>query len=516
MAAGALTACDKQQEPPKGAVTENNMASFITINRTDTALGFIETAQFNTEALDGDDIAMANSMFESIEETILKAVDECEKNLKENGQDISGASGQLLCETKAALNDNILSVLVHYGTPAYYAPLVYYYEAVNIDINTGKTIPAEQLIEKAGFSQQDIEDSLFWYGDRCKMREWENEIYFDFGALKTLPDGLGDPHHAWEDELDEMLENFRSKPQAQGVEWDALDRYPTMFYEGDEKLSVCGRIPTAAGAGYAWVMVRAGNSYEEVAYNNPFTCHGEAFGNNAMLPDTACSAAAAMLGLDGEGKNADGTKLYTEAFGMDILDAGKGQYEPYYLIRVYEELETHVATTNWLAVGVFSGTILEEDIASGQWKLLPNRTETVSDLVISKKEKGSIAAIYNDPSAYELWAALSYADIDLTLYGNDPDAPYPENIEEILLYAVDDGITVSFSAGAEVGGRFEAASVLYQLELPKAQSVKVRLVRPDGTATQAITVQSEQKSAVYMINASAGDEKIEYLKPGGK
>lgn len=344
---------------------------YLSVKKTKTKFGSIEIPQFKKEIFDSQDIDMANMMFKSIEKTLLNSVKESERLVKKDDYSTKGLSKHILCETKTALTENILSVLVRYDDYDYNSPSLYFYEAVNIDINTGKAVSPTDIINEAGFSKKAVEDSLLWYGEKCQYYFWERQKYYEFGASNMLPDSSIKKHPKWKNELNSILKTFRAKPKSKGVGWDSLDRYPTVFYEGEKKLSVGAEIPTMAGVGYAWTMVNIGDSLSEVNDKNSNNCYGEAFGNKAISADAARIAVSNVLELDKNGKNADGVKLFIEPCYIETLEFEKEKYEPFYVLKVYESMKTHTATFGWWKVGVFSGTVLEEDIATGEHRRCP-------------------------------------------------------------------------------------------------------------------------------------------------
>ena len=517
-----LSACDQNLQLQKSTdekmqdkvqdKVQDKISDYVTVKKTETEFGSISIPQISEKKLNSEDVKQANLLFGDIEQTILASVEETKSIMKENGDDMTDITPSPICETEIALNDDILSILVKYNEFIYYSPRMDMYKAINIDVKKDKVIPSKQIIEKAGFSENSVEESLWCYGDRCKYNEWERMTYFDFASDKTLPEGLGDPNPEWQEDLEQMIDKFNSEPEAEGKSWDALEIYPTVFYEGKKKLSVCAEIPTAAGAGFFNAMVKIGDSQEEVNEKNTHTPYGEEFGNYAMSTDAACIAVEKQLELDENGRNPENIKLNIEASSMDIFTIEE-EVQPVYIIQVYEDGETDTVTHSRWAVGVFSGDIWQQDIATDKWNIVPNDKNILDiDIMAVGKSKNAIAAVYNNPNDYELWGEKVYANIDMIPSDSEN---FDADIENILLYAIEGDTTVSFDTGVMENGKFEIQSTDDTLNIKEGQCINIWLKR-SADAKQAITVKNKNGTAIYVLDSLSGKDKAEYLVPSVK
>lgn len=497
----------------KKSAGANALNDYVEIKETKTVFGVIQIPQISESLLNSEDVKQANRMFKDIESSFLNTVEEYKKKAEEYNEPLTDSSDRFLCKTKIALNDGIISILLECEyLEDYNAPIMKYFDGVNIDIKTAKAVPSADIIKKAGFTEQAVKDTIYAYGDRCMFSSWEKFTYFNFANQKTLPDGLGDPSPEWIPDVENYSKNYKNIPEFIKSSWDFAGRFPTVFYEGQKNLSVCGKVPTIAGAGYAYAMIKVGDTSEEAFYKNTKNCFGIDFGRGAMLMEGARIAVARELGLNSAWMTKDGTKLNVEPASMDILNAGKENQETVYIINVYEDSEANTAAQNQWAVGTFTGRVWQKDAAKDDWILKRKDAEEIGKSIMKdKKSQKAVAAVLNRPDEYETWLENIYPMFDMSTDKSSPD--FNEGvIQNLFLYAMLDGTTVSFDAGEMENGRFKPSSTFHLMKLDKGQAVNIWFNRPNKAApSQAITIKNKNGKYIYIINSSNDKEKIEYL-----
>ena len=175
--------------------------------------------------------------------------------------------------------------------------------------------------------------------------------------------------------------------------------------------------------------------------------------------------------------------------------------------------ETDIVTHSRWAVGVFSGDIWQQDIATDKWNIVPNDKNILDiDIMAVGKSKNAIAAVYNNPNDYELWGEKVYANIDMIPSDSEN---FDADIENILLYAIEGDTTVSFDTGVMENGKFEIQSTDDTLNIKEGQCINIWLKR-SADAKQAITVKNKNGTAIYVLDSLSGKDKAEYLVPSVK
>lgn len=496
----------KVEEP---VVNEKTAEDYIDIKTVQTDFATLKVPKFKTDVLSSDDITMANEMFNFVEEAIMASVEKCKDNAKEMGVDVKQLSAGTLFDTKTALNGDILSVLIRYGEMAFFSEQMYYYSAVNVDVTTGKVVSYDKLLEASGFSKEDAEKSLYWYGEENNTYEWERKTYYTFGSAEELPTGLGDPSGGWQDELENVVEEFKNPSKPQGTKWDDLDIFPTVFYEGKGNLSVCGRYPVESGYGYEYVMVNVGKTAGERAYRNPTNWYGEPFVRLSIFPEDAAIAVSRALKLDDDGKTPDGVKLEIELQSTKNITSDGGESEPCYVFTAYEDLGTHTATYALMGVGIFSGNVMKNDAASDEWNVVSmDKGIDEEKLVEDAKSKKAGGVIYNKPDGYELWRVAPYGNFNVNS-SEDEETGDSSKSEGLLLYVTEDS-QVSLESGTMADGKFKSKSVLDQVDIPEGQCIHVVYSRGEEKDDIAVIIRNKTGDSIYELLTNGTKEKIEY------
>lgn len=501
---------------PGQADDETPADAYVIVEDTETEYGLISIPQIDETLLDNEDVRLANDMFKNIRDWLLERVADCKS---EWGEESYHDAAEPLCVARYARNGNVLSIAVKYLGLYPYSDLMELNEAVSIDISTGKALDHHDVIDAAGFMEDEVTAALRWYVERFMFYEWEREAFFECAYEGTLPDGMGDPSIGWQEELDDIAEKYDAPVQPKVDPWDALPRYPTVFMS-DNGLEVCITVPIETGAGYCDAMVCIGHNDAETTRFNPNTPFGEPFGRGAMLIDAAYEAVAQSFGLHDAYTGGDGVQYSLSAESMELMDTSKIYapdtseiYEPAYVFRAFTDEDNHIVTSGWYAVGVFSGWLWEMEITTGEWLPVMNGSGLLPEEVITvARSNGSLAAIWNEPGEYGLWASSPCAEIDMTVYGSGT-SHYESGGETLLLFAVEDGTLVSFDDGFMEDDSFASQSQFYSLTLDAGESVLVHAIRPEGEPTQAITVSTEADAGIYILqyNGEDGTAKFEYV-----
>ena len=341
---------------------------YVKVTKKETELGIIEFPTIDTEKLKGEYAVKANTLFENIVQDLIDKEEDAKKErhiMESNGGYVADASKDTICETRYALNKNILSILIHYVDFNYSDGQRDYFEAVNLNTDTGEAIKPEKVLEIAGFTLDDAKNSIKNFAEIYMFHIWENAAFFELGEEETLPDGWGDPSIGWQDTIETISNEFDKK----GPNQSDLPLYPTVFHSSDGKVQVpCKYMPSTEDESNLYMMINIGKTYESVEQNNPYDYYGNAFGNFAKTEDEAAREIADILNLDDNYISPDGVKLMVTIDRVaNLSKEGMDDSVPYYIVHVYENFDTHTSTYGWYAAGVFDDDFMELDVGADRW-----------------------------------------------------------------------------------------------------------------------------------------------------
>ena len=238
-------------------------------------------------------------------------------------------------------------------------------------------------------------------------------------------------------------------------------------------------------------------------------------GVKPMRMDAATSAVASYLGMDDEGLFPGGRRLRFNAEDYEILRLAPNVCESCTIVKVTEDMGTHVTNVGTYAVGQFSGYLFEYDVANDKWKSIQSTSPAKHNIFKRAQEKGASAIIY-DCDEYEAWANNPKEEVDLTSYGTGKNHFSTPGAEDILIFAVQDNIKVNYTSGCwdPEQNAFAPQSTFYTTNLKKGECVRVWFYGPETLPNQAIVVESMFGKTAYPLtyNGKGGRRNPGYVK----
>ena len=506
---GSLGSSEDTNNDADGGETDGGYAAYLSIQQIQTELGIVQIPVLNTEKLKGQDATLASAMFQNLETSILQNVDEVLSDYEQNGvQYGSERKNELLCETEVSLNDDVLSVLAYYQELSSTSSPAWYYEGVNLDVRTGKVVPSMELITKAGYSEELMTDSVTGFSDIYEYYYNETIYYNRLGNLRYLPNPYeGLPTDV---QLDSMMavRSVTDKPEPQGKSWDALDRFPLVFYKGEGQVAVVAMLETPAGAGFQWTKIWLAKSPEGVFVKNHIPTRDFEYWHLPKSEEEALFAVHDLLELDEDRKTPEGVKLGFDTLYVENLWDNNHNFDPYYVVKAIEELETHMATYGFYAVSVFDERMMELDEATDEWRPIMKGTPVIDSTFLHEDEAAcAVAAVSYNLNPYELWSLNLYQYIDVVVYSRSEEEVLDEEVRGLFIWPRDDDTSITLISGEyNDRGVFEEMSYISTLDAESGLGTYLRFIRWQEECF-AIRIENSNGSALHVLGDMVPNEQ---------
>ena len=407
--------------------------------------------------IDSEDAKAANELFEGYGKEVMDCLDDL--------GDGDFAMGPRVCVDK---DNDIISVCVGYITGTA-EDAVMYFEAVNLDMN-GKALTFEEVLKRSEYGVADVEETIRQYAYRCKFDMWEREAFTRLANEQGYP-GLGDPSEGWGEELDSVVKSCYRANEGD----NALNRYPTIFYDSPTDVSVVATIPYNNEV--QQTLIRVGKDIDEIYYMNSDDPFVMPFGPGALSAEAA-EARIRMIGVN----DAKVEKC--------VMYMGK----PFYYGTGDDKL---------YLVDVFDGSLWE--YVSPEWTMLVSETNLFDELLVQANEKNAMALVYHSPDAFEEWSVRYHGEFDI----NDGLTHYEiDNCPNVLVFAPDKDLTVKLVRGEMADGKFTQTKEYGEKHIPQGKCLQVWYQTPqDGV--YAMILNDGNEECLYIFNEET--DKIEYL-----
>lgn len=502
-------AADDAGEPQSSEAT---VFDYLSVESIETELGIVQIPVLDTGKLKSQDAKLANEMFRNLESSILQNVDEVLRNYKEEHMDSLSEERKenLLCETELSLNDNVLSILLHYQELSFYAPSMWHYEGVNLDIRTGSAVPGMELVEKAGYSPDLMAQSVMFYSELYEDYLNETSYYFQLGEQQALPNPDEETPRTFQFDSIAAVRSVTDKPEPSGQSWDALDRFPLVFYEGQGKVSVVARIETAAGAGYEWQKIRLSTSEAGLFAANHIAAHEYDFWHYPKSEEAALYAVFDLFALDDDGKTPDGAEMFFEILRVENLRCGEEAACPFFVIQAFSERGTQKDTEGFYAISVFDDRMMEMDATREEWRVMPKGTPVIdASFLYTEQAESAVAVVSHHLNPYELWSLFPYNDVNVFIYSRE-EVPEEDRIGLYIWPRDEDGALTLISGELDQQGVFQEMSEVVPIRLERGTGTYLEYMK-EQEGRFAVRIENSAGSCLYLLEDPAGHDAYEYL-----
>ena len=498
----------KQGDDSQWSDDRADVSSYVIMQEKQTELGIVQMPMLNTDLLNSQDAGLAEAMFRNLEDKLISDAEDVLAYYKEQGYATpdSERAKTYLSETKTALSDDVLSILISYQELSPTAPSLRFYEGINLDIKTGKTVPSMKLVEMAGFTEIDLEYSISYFCTFIEDIMDYTNYYVDLAERQSLPDPDDEVPHVFPLGDEMALNSLTEIPEKTGKPWDALDRYPLTFYEGKGQVSVCAKIETPAGAGFEWNQVKLSHTFGGVVAGNPQSSYGY---NDWRYPMNMSAACYAIYNLLPE----EYLRLTLEPIRVDLIEQDEEMRECCYIINAHDYTDGQNYAYGVFAVGAFSGRVMYAETDGDEWKPYNQEKEGFDTAFLQTDEaKKAVAVLLTRPNAYRLWDLYPYAEIDATEYQGNPEELSSEDINSFLICPKEEDSVVALVGGEYTDSDyFEEMSEIVSYPIEAGLGVYVRFEREENTRL-AIRIENSAGTVLYPLTADAGNDELIYLE----
>lgn len=449
------------------------------------------------------------------------ALAEQEENLEttiamyeEEGVELPSVQNNILFDYCATLQDDIFSLAVRYTPLTVKEPINYRLFSVNLDLKTGKALSLEELLDRAGFTWDDVDFSI-----RVITRHFmaQSQMIMFLNEAKTAgtaPDFTKFPKaslNVVETTMEESLNSFHAglegKPDAIGVVPDP----PAMVYQGADRLLVSA--PVGTWVGHFMTMIPLVRTGDEALALAGWDCFGNTLlGFGVLQPETALVAAQRMFSVDEQGLTPDGTKLSFVLESMCESPYDESNEGPCYTVAVYKEPEHTLYDTRYISSK--TGAIWEKDPLTAWWYYVDADVALFDeDPVASSRDQEAAGVLLTQLDAYEEWisrphftASISHV-MDLEPNNDMLDA----SLNCLITVAEDDSIITVEQDYSEVK-QGDKDPVVYKERLHTGESLLIVYPASDDADLTVRICNKQGTSSLNLADLKTAPDRQVYLK----
>ena len=435
------TGCQKKEEvQPQTTVEPTINDDYVSFTMTGTPYGYMNIPTLNYARLDEEQAKGVNQLLQ----------DYLHDYVDTYGQtDVKGNEQNCLMESKSAIEDGILSLLIMTNDP--YGDNGTNYESFNFDLETGRLITAEEVLNRSGYTLEQAADSV---GQFTLLTLQAAHRHNNLGKQD---DGMVD----WLSCIENAQLSFLNSAINFNPDIYPDMRRPVVYKDGNGKVLVAAHIEDNDEMGRSDPLLIVGHNAYEVEYENKAM--------HSLLKYEPLSEPAARDAIIYNDPQAKDTSLtFTQM--SESTDGSLG----------YELLYNFHNDKDEYTVGSLSGIVCRRN--GEEWEeLIPTGSPMSDEIDVSTDAK---VVIYHDPSEYERWMNMPAFTADLRT---------GDNGHGFLYYCTADKGTVEFE-----GNTFDMTygQCIYFIY--------------DRNASAHITLTTDEGSIDYTVNSSSA--KIEYLK----
>lgn len=406
-------------------------------------------------------------------------IEETIKEAEREGWELPDAQDAVLMDSAACLKEQILSVAVRYIPLTPDEPFLYHYISLNLDLRTGKELSYEDLLAKAGLTEDDVVFSLEEMGRQYLENQWLRMKFFQAGEAERLPDDSEQPFNPddFAEQFELSLKYFDASLRGQKDEYGQIPDPPAFFYKGGDRLFLSAQLPCMAGAGFIEVMLPIAKNADQLRALSDIDCFAQEFlGKGPLSPEAALAAARKSFYVDENDCTKEGLQLHFRIAGMSNVALNEVHTEPSYLVEAYEDLEDHKSNVGWRYITVYSGDILEIDPVTDSWDFLWDDFSVYdSDPVMDGLEHDAAAIFISPLDAYEAWKSRPYFSANVPeLLGVEPEAYQAEQYQMIyycLITAIEPHTELTVEYGNSSGQWGVMDQTIYTVQLEPGEKL---------------------------------------------
>lgn len=465
--------------PVLATVTPAEYYDYVGVEYTETPLGMRALPEITHWKLRAH--PAVKEFYAKLEEVIAEQdanIDEQLPELEASGVDpLDIFPGQIM-DTRTALEDDILSIAVRYTPLTPGESLSYYHLSLNLDLQTSEKLGYQELLDRAGFTQEDVEFSIREVGSQFLQQENEKWMFFAAAEEDRMPeenDGLLQEGQE-EDLLDYSLTMFQRTLDGTPDEMGEIPPEPALFYLGQGRLFLSYYVPGLVGAGFFNHMLPVGNTKDQLTTLATYSAFEEkVLGWGYLSEEAAVQAAMKSFFVDENGNTPDGVHLsfrLVQAFPLEVFEDFTDMT---YLIEAFEDLGSHKVNYGWRLVSIGTGAIMSYDPVTDGWDyIVDNFSVYDGSMFMDGQENNAPALLFADLDLYEEWQARPHFTADLPALLDLPASnTQPEDLRMCLLNIVEPDSVVSVEYGNTSGEWGVMDRVIYQETLQSADQLVI-------------------------------------------